>query len=493
MSALTSRRKRDDDDATTLHLDGSLRAALARVGELHYVAMDLVVIEGPDVGASFRLGEGTSRLGTAAGSAVRLTDKTVSRAHCELTLLRDAVRVVDEGSTNGTSIDDVRVGRADLKVGRILRVGATSLRAQRSDEPVVVPLSTADRFGELLGASAEMRRIYAILERTAKTDVTVLVQGETGTGKDVVARSLHAASPRANGPFVAIDCGAIAENLIESELFGHARGAFSGASSERRGLFEEAHGGTLFLDEVGELPLSLQPKLLRAIETREVRPVGSNVGRRVDVRIVAATNRPLGRAINEGSFREDLFYRLAVVEVTLPPLRARRDDIALLAQHFHDRIAGGETPLPAALLQSLSQRGWPGNVRELRNFVERIVSLGWMPAGGDEPSSKPITAPVRARGDATNELEVSALVASDLPIKEAREKWNERFERQYLRALLLRTGGNVRRAAELAQVNRRWLQRLLAQYGGGKALGVREDASGTEPSDGEGGGEDDAT
>ena len=477
MTAL--KRKRDEDDATTLHVDGSLRASLGRLAELHYVALDLVVVEGPDVGASFRLGSGTSRLGTAAGSTVRLTDKTVSRAHCALTLLRDAVQVVDEGSTNGTTIDGVPIARADLKIGRSLRVGSTTLRLQRSDEPIVVPLSTGDRFGELIGQSVEMRRIYAVLERAAQTDVTVLVLGETGTGKEVVARSLHAASARCDGPFVAIDCGAIAENLVESELFGHTRGAFSGAVGDRRGLFEEASGGTLFLDEIGELPVTLQPKLLRVLETREVRRVGSNVARPIDVRIVAATHRPLARAINEGTFREDLFYRLAVVEVQLPPLRARREDIGTLAQHFHDRITRTTAPMPPPLLRSLAERGWPGNVRELRNFVERIVTLGWTPARGEEASRSvpPSGAPgapgaeePRSRG-----LEVPALVESELPIKEAREKWNERFERLYLRALLLRTGGNVRRAAALAGVNRRWLQRLLAQHGGGKALGASED------------------
>jgi DNA-binding NtrC family response regulator len=329
-----------------------------------------------------------------------------------------------------------------------------------------------------------MRRISTLRpsKRAARSDVTVLVQGETGTGKDVVARALHAASPRKNGPFVAIDCGSIAENLVESELFGHARGAFSGAVGERTGLFEEANGGTLFLDEVGELPLALQPKLLRALETREVRRVGSNAARKVDVRVVAATNRPLARAVNEGTFREDLFYRLAVVEVHLPPLRARREDIPALAQHFHDRITGSPAPLPEALLKSLLDRGWPGNVRELRNFVERIVSLGWMPSTSDGAPSPPEAPKASATTARDPSIEIAPLISTELPLKEAREQWNARFEQLYLRALLARTGGNVRRAAELAGVNRRWLQRLLAQYGG--AIDVQRDSSTAEP-DGE--------
>jgi transcriptional regulator with PAS, ATPase and Fis domain len=451
---------RDDDD-TTKDVTALVRASLPPASELHLVAMDLVVVEGRDAGKSFRVEAGTTRLGTSAGCAVRLSDPTVSRVHCELSLEKGALRVVDAGSTNGTSIDAVPVERAELRPGPLLRVGSSALRLQRSDEPIVVPLASTDHFQHLLGRSVEMRRIYAMLERAARTDVTVLVQGETGTGKDVVARSIHAASSRAKGSFVAIDCGSIAENLIESELFGHVRGAFSGAVGERQGLFEEAHGGTLFLDEVGELPLSLQPKLLRVLETREVRRVGSNVARKVDVRIVAATNRPLARAVNEGTFREDLFYRLAVVEVHLPPLRARREDVPVLAQHFHDRITGTRTPLPHALVQSLTERGWPGNVRELRNFVERIVSLGWTPATANAASSAPSSdAPTKTAGD------VEAMVRTDLPLKEARDAWNETFERVYLRALLARTGGNVRRAAERAGVNRRWLQRLLAQHGG---------------------------
>jgi DNA-binding NtrC family response regulator len=445
---------------TTKDLTAILSGVLASATAEHLVAMELVVAAGPDAGKRFTIEAGVKRLGTGAGCDIRLTDPTVSRMHCELQLQSRAVRLIDEGSTNGTAIDGVRVFTAEIRPGSVLRVGSSELRLERRDDPVVVPLARGDRFGELLGKSVAMRRIYAILERAAKTDVTVLIQGETGTGKDVVARSIHAASPRAKGPFVAIDCGSIAENLIESELFGHVRGAFSGAAGDRRGLFEEAHGGTLFLDEVGELPVGLQPKLLRALETREVRRVGSNASKKVDVRVVAATNRPLARAVNEGTFREDLFYRLAVVEVQLPPLRARREDIPILAQHFHDRLSGGGEKLPEALVRSMSDRGWPGNVRELRNFVERIVSLGWTPTSDTTPPK-----PAEERGD------IEALVPVELPLKEAREVWNSRFEKVYLRALLARTGGNVRRAAELAGVNRRWLQRLLAEHGRASLVG----------------------
>jgi transcriptional regulator with PAS, ATPase and Fis domain len=300
--------------------------------------------------------------------------------------------------------------------------------------------------------------VYAILERIAPTNATLLIEGETGTGKDVAARSLHGASSRADGPFIPVDCGAIPENLIESELFGHVRGAFSGAVTDRKGVFEEAHGGTLFLDEIGEMPMSVQAKLLRAIETRSVRRVGGNTERPVDVRIVAATNRSLATRANEGAFREDLYYRLAVVEVKLPPLRARPDDIAPLARHFHEKLAGGSAPMPEPFVAMLVARAWPGNVRELRNFIERSVSLGFM---GD-----PQAAGARARPAlSTPEAALETIVPLHLPLKDARQAWTESFESIYVRCMLKKTGGNLTRAAELAGVNRRFLQRLIARLG----------------------------
>jgi DNA-binding NtrC family response regulator len=345
-----------------------------------------------------------------------------------------------------------------------VRCGHTAIRVDVGDDVVRVPISDRVRFGDMIGGSTEMRRIYAILERVAPTDATVLVQGETGTGKELVARALHQASPRASGPFVAVDCGAIADNLVESELFGHVRGAFTGAVSNRLGLFEQAAGGTLLLDEVGELPIALQPKLLRVLESREVRPLGTNVARRVDVRIVAATNRPLARAVNDGSFREDLYYRLAVVQVVLPPLRARREDVVPLARHFHGVFAGPDAPFPESLIPTLTARGWPGNVRELRNFVERSVSMGWV-ASADAAPETPVPPGIEA------------LVPTDLPLKKARAAWVARFETLYIQALLRRTGGNVTRTAQLAGVNRRWLQRLIA------SLGLRTAATGGDDAD----------
>jgi transcriptional regulator with PAS, ATPase and Fis domain len=430
--------------------EATKRVSTDRKG-LRIWSVELNVVAGPSRGARFELRSGAAKIGSAPGNDLHVEDRTVSRVHCEVRVRPDGVTVRDLGSTNGTVVDGVRLRDADVPAGTNLRLGDTVIRVDVGDEPVVLEVSDRTSFGELVGGSVEMRRLYAILERVAATDATVLILGETGTGKDVVARSVHAASARAKGPFVTVDCGAIPENLIESELFGHTRGAFSGAIADRKGVFEEAHGGTLFLDEIGEMPMSMQPKLLRAIERRAVRRVGTNVEKPVDVRIVAATNRALATSVNDGTFREDLYYRLAVVEAALPPLRARREDIPVLAQHFHQRVLGRSGELPAEFVSMLLSRSWQGNVRELRNFIERSVSLGWL----DAPSRRP-SVPPPASG---------AVVPLDLPLKDARAAWIESFENVYVRAMLEKTGGNVTHAAERSGVSRRFLQRLIARLG----------------------------
>jgi transcriptional regulator with PAS, ATPase and Fis domain len=415
--------------------------------------IDVMVVDGPDRGARAALSGGVTRIGTAASNQLRLTDPAVSRVHCELRVRGRAVQVVDAGSTNGTFAEGVKITDAELVPGAVLHLGSTAVRLEAVDSPTRVPVSQRDRFGELLGASVAMRRVYAVLERLAATDTTALIHGETGTGKELAARAVHESSRRARGPFVTVDCGAIAESLIESELFGHVRGAFSGAMGDRKGLFEEANGGTLFLDEIAELPLALQPKLLRALEAREVRRVGANTSRAVDVRVLAATHRSLARSVNEGTFREDLYYRLAVVEVELPPLRARREDLAILSQRFYERFRGSDEPIPQNLFAAIHARAWAGNVRELRNFIERSVTLGETTL-----RASPAGEPLSASSD--------AIVPVHLPLKDARVAWMEQFERRYVEALLRRTAGNVTRAAELAGVNRRSLQRIIASLGG---------------------------
>jgi DNA-binding NtrC family response regulator len=416
---------------------------------LQYAAAVVRVTTGPDAGLERRLEPGTTRIGTAPSCEVRLSDATVSRLHCELRVEPDGVRVVDSGSTNGTRVDGLEVVEARLQGAARIELGKTTLALEIRGESIEVTIAPRERFGRMLGASAAMRRVFHMMATVAPTNATVLFQGETGTGKELAAQAIHETSKRAEGPFVAVDCGAIAEHLIESELFGHVRGAFTGASADRRGLFEEATGGTLFLDEIGELPLSLQPKLLRALEEREVRPVGSNATRPVDVRVIAATNRPLASAVNDGSFREDLYYRLAVFEIVLPPLRERREDLDFLATHFYANATGHDAQLAPELLASIRGRSWPGNVRELRNFIERSAILGL----GD---GRPVTV---AAGSTSLEI----LASADLPMKDARERCMAQFEAQYVTSLLRRTGGNVTRAAEIAGVSRRYVHKLISE------------------------------
>jgi transcriptional regulator with PAS, ATPase and Fis domain len=437
-------------------LDETERVAIDRHG-VRVLSVELVVVDGPARGARRRVEGGVARVGSSEASTLRLDDRAVSRLHCELTVRADGVALRDLGSTNGTFVDGVRVRDADIPVGAVVRCGGSAFRVEAGEEPSFIAISDKTSFGELVGGSLEMRQVYAVLERVAETDSTLLVQGETGTGKDVVARSVHSASRRRAGPFVPVDCGAIPETLFESELFGHVRGAFTGALSSRAGAFEEANGGTLFLDEIGEMPLAMQAKLLRAIESRRIRRLGATKETVIDVRIVCATNRKLARMVNEGTFREDLYYRLAVVEVALPPLRARREDIPVLAQHLYTKLTGKTEPLAPELLDGFRARPWPGNVRELRNALERAVTLG---------RTRPANA-TQEKAPATSVLPpgIETIVPLHLPLKDARHAWTSEFESIYVRAMLKKTGGNLTRAAELAGVSRRFLQRLVARLG----------------------------
>jgi DNA-binding NtrC family response regulator len=387
------------------------------------------------------------RVGSATDVDVVLTDPTVSRYHCELSLKGDRVRVVDTGSANGTFAGGLRFRDAEVPMGTPLTLGRTTVRVTTADEMVEVPLSTKDRFGTLLGRSARMREVFAVLERVSPSNATVLLEGESGTGKELAAEGIHGASPRAKGPLVVFDCGAVPHDLVESALFGHVRGAFTGAVADRRGVFEEADGGTLFFDEIGELPIDLQPKLLRAIEKREVRPVGSSQTIACDVRVVAATNRALEAEVNAGRFREDLYYRLSVVRVTMPPLRERLEDVPMLVAHFLSQLSAdaAEPPrLSDPALAALAARPWPGNVRELKNAVERTVAL----MGG--ATSAPGASSVRA---APPDLSV--------PFHEACDA----FARRYLEAAMRRSGGNVSAAAKAAGVSRKLIQRMMRRYG----------------------------
>jgi DNA-binding NtrC family response regulator len=317
-------------------------------------------------------------------------------------------------------------------------------------------LEVSQRFGGIIGSSPAMRHVFELVANVAATDATVLITGESGTGKELVARSLHEHSPRATRQFVAINCGALAESLLESELFGHERGAFTGADAKRRGLFEEASGGTLFLDEVGELTPSTQVRLLRVLQERCVRPVGSNHARPIDVRVVAATNRNLEVEVREKRFREDLFYRLNVVSIELPPLRGRGEDLLLLAHHLlgkhKSRLGKPGMRFASDALEALAAYEFPGNIRELENAIERAAIM----TSDDIVTAQALPAQFRA---ASSRPRASSLL--ELPFNEARA----RFERSYLDQVLEESGGNLSQAARRSGMDRSNFRRLLERHG----------------------------
>ncbi|MBI5514271.1 MAG: sigma 54-dependent Fis family transcriptional regulator [Deltaproteobacteria bacterium] len=404
------------------------------------------VLSGPDAGARTAAPE-TDRLalGTSSAAGLRLTDPTVSRIHCELRVHRDGVILRDLDSTNGTRVGSLLVREATLTDVTEVTLGGTTVRVSPGATTVPVTLRPRERFGPLLGSSEPMCRLYATLERVAKTNASVLLLGESGTGKELAARAIHAASPRARRPYEVLDCAALPLTLAESELFGHEKGAFTGADHARPGRFELADGGTLFLDEVGELPLELQPKLLRALEAREVRRMGASAYRRVDVRVLAATRRDLRSDVNRERFREDLYFRLAVIPVTMPPLRERLGDLELLVPALLEELARaqGVPTVPRVtreLLDALGRGHWPGNVRELRNALEHYLLLDTPPMSGS----------------------VGALGG---PEDETWEEAQRRFERGWFERLLEGVGGSVSAAAKRAGINRSTLWRTLQRHG----------------------------
>ena len=428
------------------------------IGTTSTPAFGIVVVEGPDAGARFALdGSGPARalVGQSPACTMRLTDRAVSRRHAALHHGGEAeVQVNDLGSRNGTFVNGVRVTEAFVRDGDVIRMGGSALRIELVEAARRVAISNADHFGRVVGSSVEMRRLYPILERVAASNVPVVIEGETGTGKELLAEALHEAGPRASGPFVVFDCTTVAPSLIESELFGHERGAFTGAVATRKGVFELAHGGTLFIDEIGDLPLPLQPKLLRAIERSEVRRVGGDRFIPVDVRVVSATRRDLDAEVQADRFRDDLFFRLAVARVELPPLRARKGDVAVLAHHFWRALGGGDRAVPYDVLQRCEAYAWPGNVRELHNEIARRIALGELDltARAGSTTAAPLT------GDA-----IEAVLALDLPLTRARERLLEEFHARYVERVVARHGGNVTRAAAASGVAHRYFQILRAR------------------------------
>ena len=426
----------------------------SRAKELRLDGFSLTVIEGPGSGASLRAEMSEVSVGTAQGNDLVLPDPTVSRHHFSLSATPEGYLLKDLGSSNGTWVSGMRVLSGYVEPGARVRVGRTTLLVDQVNEDICEALSPEDGFGPLLGQSSAMRRIFAALPRIAQSDSTVLLEGETGTGKGVLAAAIHEASPRAAGPFVVLDCAAIAPTLIESELFGHVKGSFTGAQTDRAGAFEQAKGGTIFIDEIGELPLDMQPKLLRALEERSVKRVGGNQRVKLDVRVIAATNRDLRTEVNRNAFRADLFYRLNVVRIHVPPLRERTGDIERLARHFHADLVP-DKPLPDDLLESLRRQSWPGNVRELRAAIERAVLFNDPAILALENDVEP--APGAKERDDDIDLEV--------PFRVCKQKASDQWERRYVLALLRATHDNISEASRRVKMDRSHLRTLLRKYG----------------------------
>ncbi len=468
-------------------------AYLDRGPTLHLRRCSLTSVDDPSSGWEFEKEE--VRLGSMDDNDVVLRDDTVSRYHCKIVQEDTGYVLVDNHSTNGTFINKVRVREAFLKPGCTIGVGQSQLKFNAREEEVPIVPSRSDRCGMLLGGNAAMRSIYTILEKISPTATTVVIEGETGTGKEVVAQTIHQLSPRGKNELVVFDCGAVPPNLIESELFGHEKGSFTGAVMTRQGLFELADGGTLFLDELGELPLELQPKLLRALEQREVRRVGSSKPVKVDVRIIAATNRHLEDEVRAGRFRQDLFYRLSVVRLHLPALRERADDVPLLVNHFLKTLSGNRgadgtqrvMKVAREAMVALQAYPWPGNVRELVNVIERAVSfcdgeviaLAELPESIRDAKAAPPpprapaagtkTAPARGGGnrsaaDLTGPRPTEELI-DGATFKDAKEKWVSSFERDYILSLLRRNDGNISHAARDADIDRKYFRKLMKKYG----------------------------
>jgi DNA-binding NtrC family response regulator len=420
--------------------------ARARAPQQGHRGYRVAIIGGCRAGTHLRFDGREMRIGKDPGNHLCIPDPTVSRFHCVIERRPRGLMLRDLESTNGIQLAGHWIESAYVAPNVPFTIGETTLQVE-----LEAAAGLTDR-SSILGTSVATTRLLGSLPRVAASQVTVLIEGETGTGKSLVAELIHRQGPRAEKPFVVVDCGAIPPTLIESELFGHERGSFTGATERHIGAFEAAQGGTLFLDEVGELPLSLQPKLLRAIEERTIKRVGSTKPTRIDVRVIAATNRDLRDAVAASQFRADLYYRLEAVRLQMPALRDRREDIPALIEQFARRMQPGITPAVLDDVQRLlsARKEWPGNVRELRNAVEKVLVLGDL--GTDDTASSPVPTAAATSFDGT------------LSFKLAKEEAVASWEQQYLASLLRHANGNVSRAARVAQMDRSHLRDLLRRY-----------------------------
>jgi transcriptional regulator with GAF, ATPase, and Fis domain len=454
----------------------------------------LVVVAGADHGKELEILKPRVTGGRSIISDLVVADKAVSGTHFEVSARDDGYRLRDLNSRNGIYVGDLRIREVFLRPGTVFRIGHTNIQFQTTQDVVEIELSKKDRFDAMLGASPAMREIFAHLEKVAPSDLTCLITGETGTGKEMVARALHNASNRKSRPFVVLDCGSIPRELIESTLFGHEKGSFTGAVNQHVGCFEQANGGTIFLDEIGELDITLQPKLLRVLEQREIKRVGGDRTHKVDVRVLAATNRDLREEVNKGTFREDLYFRLSVVHVELPPMRERRDDIPGLANHFLREVGarrGMTMSWSQDALSAMMNHAWPGNVREMRNVIERAAALSDGPVitradlmfGREMGPSVVVAHDLAQAGVHAAQRAVGQMAGVELPartgpatfdpnllkaglgFKGAKQTVVDAFEMAYLAALMSRNDGNITRSAQEAGLTRYHLRELLKRHG----------------------------
>jgi transcriptional regulator with GAF, ATPase, and Fis domain len=432
------------------------------------VGFELTVIRGPDKGLV--LSVDTSQpfralIGQSPACLLRITDRLVSRRHAAVEVRGQELRIVDLNSTNGTTVNGLSVYEAGLWGGELIQVGETEIEVRRIGAANLnaISASEADSFGIYIGSSLEMRKLYPLCKKIAASSVPVVIEGETGTGKEVLAEAIHQQGPRANKSFVVFDCTAVPPSLVESALFGHVRGSFTGATGNHTGVFEQANGGTLLIDEIGDLDTSLQPKLLRALQRGEVQRVGGEKWIKVDVRVLSATRRDLDREVQAGRFRDDLFFRLAVARIELPPLRRREGDIAMLTSFFWKQM-GGEGEPPASMLQRFLDYSWPGNVRELQNAVARYIALGEFahPPGTNRTILK--------AGEEKDPIQ--RILDLGLPLAQSRSMLVEQFERQYIENILAQNNGSINRAASASGVALRYFQLLKARYRSNNASNI---------------------
>jgi transcriptional regulator with GAF, ATPase, and Fis domain len=420
----------------------------------------LRVVEGPDRGKMAWVDASTIAIGRASDNQLQLTDHTVSRVHCRLERVGESFLLRDAGSRHGTFVNGMRIFEVALERGSHVQLGGTRVELELVHEDSSPPTKAHYSFGELVGAGESIRRTFAELEVVARNALTCLLLGETGTGKELAARAVHDRSARAANPFIVIDCAGVSANLIEDKLFGHTRGAFTGAIADARGAFEEAHKGTIFLDEIGELPLALQPKLLRVLERREVTRLGSHRNAPVDVRVLAATHRDLQGMVASGDFRKDLFFRLSETTVVLPPLRHRKEDVAPLARHIIESEWGQAGTFDPRGLAMLEQHPWPGNVRELRNVLRRVQA-----ASPNGFVSAEAIAGALDMGPASSfdpeEVTSLTLTGTGLPIAQARDE----YRREYLKHLVERHGEDHAAIARHMRVHIKYARRLMRRYG----------------------------